>query len=58
MQFLPNRISIVATHPHCEVMVSKWACYSLQEQCLQTLSIYSSLKFHFNKLCIEGVCGE
>ena len=42
---------------HCEVMVSKWAYYSLQEQCLLTLSIYSSLKFNFSKLCMEGVCG-
>ena len=58
MQFLTNRISIVATHPHCEVMVSKWAYYSLQEQCLLTLSIYSSLKFISSKLCMEGVGRE
>ena len=56
MQFLTNRISIVATS-HCEVMVSKWAYYSLQEQCLLTLSMYRSLKFNFSKICMEGVCG-
>ena len=55
MQFLTNRISIVATHPHCEVMISKWAYYSLQEQCLLTLSMHRSLKFNFSKLCMEGV---
>ena len=57
MQFLTNRISVVATHPHSEVMVSKWAYCSLQEQCLLTLSMYRSLKFIFSKLCMEGVSG-
>ena len=41
---------------HCEVMISKWACYSLQEQCLLTLSMYSSLKFNFSKLYMYGRC--
>ena len=30
----------------------------MQEQCLLTLSIYSSLKFNFSKLCMEGVGGN
>ena len=58
VQFLTNRISIVATHPHCEVMITKWAYCSLQEQYLLTLSIYSSLKFIFSKLCMELFAGH
>ena len=34
------------TSSHCEVAISKWAYCSLQEQCLLTLSMYSSLKFN------------